>query len=51
LELYDLKSDLAESTNVAKQHPDVVARAMRLMEEARDEHPDWPLRDRVAKKK
>ena len=34
LELYDLKTDLAEAKNVAAQHPDVVARIEKIMIEA-----------------
>lgn len=35
LELYDLRSDIGETSNVADQHPDVVQRLMQLVEEAR----------------
>jgi hypothetical protein len=34
IELYDLKTDLAESKNVAAEHPDVVARIEKIMAEA-----------------
>lgn len=37
VELYDLKMDMAESNNVAKQHPDVVARLLKQVEAARME--------------
>ena len=32
MELYNLEEDLAETTNVAKQHPEVVARLRKLMD-------------------
>ncbi|MFM8274418.1 MAG: arylsulfatase [Gemmata sp.] len=49
VELYDLRADPGEKTNLAARSPDVVAKAVKLMAGARTEHPDWPLRD--AKKK
>ena len=49
VELYDLKADPGEKTDLAAKNPDVVARATKLMTDAREDHPDWPLRD--AKKK
>jgi arylsulfatase A-like enzyme len=49
VELYDLKADPGETTDLADKNPDLVARATKLMADSRDDHPDWPLRD--AKKK
>ncbi|MCE9560970.1 MAG: arylsulfatase [Planctomycetes bacterium] len=49
VELYDLRADPGEKTDLATKNPDVVARAAKLMAGAREDHPDWPLRD--AKKK
>jgi arylsulfatase A-like enzyme len=37
LALFDLESDVGETTNVAEQHPDVVARLVKLAEVARDD--------------
>lgn len=37
LELYDLNSDVGETTNVAAEHPDVVKRLQALAEQARDD--------------
>lgn len=51
IELYDLQKDPGEQNDLAKQQPDQVARAERLMKTARTEHPDWPLVQRAAKKK
>ena len=36
-ELYDLNSDVGETTNVAAEHPDVVKRLQALAEQARDD--------------
>jgi len=35
VQLYDLKNDISETTNVAKQHPEIVERLMGLIESAR----------------
>lgn len=43
IELYDLKTDAAESHDLAAGHPDLVAKAEALMKSSRTEHPDWPL--------
>ncbi len=51
VELYDLKADPGEKTDLAAKQPEVVAKATKLMASARDEHPDWPLRDRPTPKK
>lgn len=44
LELYDLAADPAESTDVAAEHPDVVARIEEIMEQGRTESELFPLR-------
>ena len=49
-ELYDLKADAGERTNLAADQPGLVAKAEALFQSARTEHPDWPLRDRPAGK-
>jgi arylsulfatase A-like enzyme len=41
LELYNLKSDLGEQKDVAKQHPDVVARIKEYLKTARTESEHW----------
>lgn len=43
IELYDLQSDLAEKTNVAADHPDVVARMESYLKTARSESTEWPI--------
>ncbi len=49
VELYDLKADPGEKTDLAAKNPEVVAQAVKLMASAHQDHPDWPMRD--AKKK
>jgi len=43
-ELFDLKSDIGEKTDVAAKHPDVAARLSQLMASARTDSPDFPVR-------
>ncbi|MDH7570303.1 MAG: N-acetylgalactosamine 6-sulfate sulfatase, partial [Armatimonadota bacterium] len=44
IELYHLAKDVGETTDVAANHPDVVARAEQLFREARVDSPDFPVR-------
>jgi arylsulfatase A len=44
VELYDLKTDIAEKTNVAEKHADVVAKMDSLLKNARTDSPDWPIK-------
>lgn len=48
LELYDLKTDLAEKTNVAAQHPDIVARIEAIMQAAHTDSAEFPIRGRAS---
>jgi arylsulfatase A-like enzyme len=43
LELYDLRSDETETTNVAKAHPRVVAELEDFLSTARTPSPHWPI--------
>jgi arylsulfatase A-like enzyme len=43
LALYDLDHDIAESTNVASDHPEIVARIDAYLKTARSDSPDWPV--------
>lgn len=43
LELYELKTDLAEKQNVAEKHPEVVKQLEQLMKAARTESSLWPI--------
>ena len=44
LELYNLKTDLAEKTDVTKQNPTVVAKFEAYLKTARTESADWPIK-------
>jgi arylsulfatase A-like enzyme len=44
LELYDLKTDRAEQHNVAKEHPDIVAKFETYLKSARTEAAEWPIK-------
>jgi len=46
IELYDLKTDVGETKDLAAEKPALVAKARALMKEARVDDPNWPLRDR-----
>ncbi len=48
IELYDLKTDMSEAHNLATDKPELVARAAALLQSARTDDPNWPLRDRPA---
>jgi hypothetical protein len=39
--LYDLKGDIAEKTNVAAKHPEIVAKIDAYLKTARSESSDW----------
>jgi uncharacterized sulfatase len=43
IQLFDLANDIAEKTNVAAQHPVLVARAADLMKTARHDNEHWKL--------
>lgn len=43
IELYDLNTDLAEQHNIAADHPDIVERALAIMEQAHEPSPLWRL--------
>ena len=45
LELYDLRHDIAERTDVAGQRPEVVSRIEAYLKSARTESEHWPIRD------
>lgn len=48
LELYNLKTDLGETNDVAAQHPDVVKRFEEYLKTARVDSPLWPINETVA---
>ncbi len=41
IELYDLKTDLGETKNVAPQHPDIVEKIRAIMKQEHVPSPDW----------
>jgi uncharacterized sulfatase len=49
VELYDLASDLAESRDVAADHPDLVTRAVEMMKRAHVPDPAWKVEGTPAK--
>ncbi|MEM7392053.1 MAG: arylsulfatase, partial [Verrucomicrobiota bacterium] len=49
IELYNLADDLGEENNLAKTHPEKVATAIQLMEEAHVADPNWHVRKRKKK--
>ncbi len=51
IELFDLKTDVAEKTNVAAANPKLVARAEQIMRTARFDNEHWKLTDAPAPKK
>jgi arylsulfatase A-like enzyme len=44
LELYDLKTDVGETKNVAAAHPDIISKVEAYLKTARSESPRWPLK-------
>jgi arylsulfatase A-like enzyme len=44
LELYNLKSDIGETNNVAANHPEVIAKIETYLRTARTESEPWPLK-------
>ena len=52
IEIYDLAKDPGERTDLAKDKPELVAKAESIFQTSRTDHPDWPLRmGQPAKKK
>lgn len=51
VQLYDLNADPAEKINLAEKFPDLAAKAAKLMADAHEDHPDWPLKDQPALKR
>ena len=43
IELYDLKSDAAETNNVAATHPEVIGKVEAYLSTARTPAENWPL--------
>ena len=50
VELYNLKTDPAEAHDLAAKHPEVVQKMIALMQSARTDSPDWPIKAPPEKK-
>ena len=50
LQLYDVTADVGEKTNVAKEHPGVVAKVEDYLKTARTESKEWPIQEPKKKK-
>ena len=44
VELYNLRVDVAEQNDLAREHPELVTKAVRFMEQAHVPHPNWKVR-------
>jgi arylsulfatase A-like enzyme len=51
VELYDLSTDLGETTDVADSHPEIVQQSIAFMNEAHVQHPNWTPRGRSPKRR
>lgn len=51
LALYDLSTDIAETRDVAAEHPDVVRRIEEILATAHGDNADWPLKGKTAGKR
>ena len=47
IELYDMKTDIAEAHDVSAQHPDVVKRFEEYLKTARTDSEIWPIRENI----
>jgi hypothetical protein len=45
IQLYDMRNDIAEKSNVAAEHPDVITKITEYLKTARTPSEHWPLRD------
>ena len=48
IELYNLETDLSETTNISDQYPSFVNRLNKLMDEAHTDNPEYISRSLVA---
>ncbi|MEX2262466.1 MAG: arylsulfatase [Bryobacteraceae bacterium] len=46
VELYNLSTDLSERENVAGRHPEVASKIERILQTARTESAEWPIKER-----
>lgn len=50
IELYDLSKDIGETTDLAKQHPELIKRMTAIMKKEHEPHPIWNLEEKGNKK-
>ena len=43
LELYNLKTDIAEKNNISAEHPEIIAEIEAYLKTARTDAPHWPV--------
>jgi len=51
IEIYDLSKDAGEADDLAKERPELVAKAEKIFKEAHRPDPNWPLEGQSAKQK
>jgi len=51
IELYDLNKDISEQNNIADKHPEKAKELLRLINNSRTEHPEFPLVKKILKRK
>jgi len=51
IELYDLAKDVGETNDLAGKNPELVAKAEKIMQAARTEDPNWPMKGAKPKPK
>ncbi|MGC6465766.1 MAG: arylsulfatase [Akkermansiaceae bacterium] len=51
IEIYDLSKDAGEADDLAKERPELVAKAKKIFKEAHRPDPNWPLEGQSAKQK
>jgi arylsulfatase A-like enzyme len=44
MEIYDLKADANEKSDLADKRPDLVEKALAIFKDAHVDHPEWPMR-------
>ncbi|TWU62903.1 Arylsulfatase [Crateriforma conspicua] len=50
VELYDVDQDISESNNIAADHPEIVAKATKMMDDSHQPNPNWEIRGRAPKR-
>jgi hypothetical protein len=44
MQLFNLENDLGEQVDVSSKYSEICQRALKIFEESRTEHPEWPLK-------